>query len=46
MLVLGNAAISHLSTKHNWPWLYEEGTITTVVGTRDYSISTLDADGT
>ena len=46
MLVLGNAAIQHLSTKHDWPWLYEEATISAVVGTRDYSIATLDADWT
>ncbi len=46
MLILGNAAIQLLSTKHDWPWLYAEGTITTVVGTRDYSIATLDADWT
>lgn len=46
MLVLGNAALQHLSTKHDWPWLYAEGTISAVVGTRDYSIATLDADWT
>lgn len=46
MLVLGNAALQLLSTKHDWPWLYAESTITTVIGTRDYSIATLDPDWT
>ena len=40
MLILINGALQHLSTKHEWPWLYAEDTISAVVGTRDYAVPT------
>lgn len=40
MLILINGALQNLSTKHEWPWLYAEDTISAVIGTRDYNVPT------
>tara|TARA_R110000822_G_scaffold65970_3_gene161301 strand:- start:39 stop:674 length:636 start_codon:yes stop_codon:yes gene_type:complete len=37
---LVNSALQQLSTEFDWPWLYDEGTITTVAGTTDYAVPT------
>jgi len=37
---LVNSALQQLSTEFDWPWLYAEGTITTVAGTTDYAVPT------
>ncbi len=33
-------ALDQISTEYEWPWLYAEGTITTVAGTTDYNVPT------